>query len=154
MAAEFDSSGFSAVDKFFGGGTDRAATEEKRVTTSNPSSNRGKRRGGVGVSTKSSDSGSKTLSSDLLAKQVLTVGRKRGRDNEVVEDEYDGVDDHGVHDADEGDGGRTSIAPKKPAVSKIAEKSQSSKPSKKRVLKALPRRPKKHFQKALPQSTS
>ncbi len=132
MAAEFDSSGFSAVDKFFGGERDRATIDkETRVTASTPFSNRGKRRGGVGVSIKSIDSGSKPLSSDLLAKKVLTVGRKRGRDD-VVEDEYDVVDDHGVHDADEGDGGRTSIAPKKPAVSKsLNETTQTSKPSKK-----------------------
>ena len=124
MAAEFDSSGFSAVDKFFGGGgTEREET--KKVTTT--AGNRGKRRGGVGASTKSSDT--KTLSSDLLAKQVLTVGRKRSRDDSV-EDEYDGVDDHGVHDADEADGGRTSIAPKK-ASSKTFDKPQTSKPSKK-----------------------
>eukprot|EP00533_Pseudo-nitzschia_delicatissima_P001419 CAMPEP_0116089654 /NCGR_PEP_ID=MMETSP0327-20121206/6537_1 /TAXON_ID=44447 /ORGANISM="Pseudo-nitzschia delicatissima, Strain B596" /LENGTH=312 /DNA_ID=CAMNT_0003580853 /DNA_START=108 /DNA_END=1046 /DNA_ORIENTATION=- len=125
MAAEFDSSGFSAVDKFFGGGgTERE--ESKKVTTA--AGNRGKRRGGVGASTKSSDT--KTLSSDLLAKQVLTVGRKRSRDDHN-EDEYDGVDDHGVHDADEADGGRTSIAPKKTSSKTLGDKPQTSKPSKK-----------------------
>ena len=127
MAAEFDSSAFSAVDKFFGGGTETAATEEKKVSYNAPS--RGKRRGGVGVSTKPSDT--KTLSSDLLAKQVLTVGRKRGRDDSN-EDDYDGdvIDDHGVHDGDEADGGRTSIAQKKKIIAK-ALANKTSKPTKK-----------------------
>ena len=86
MAAEFDSSAFSAVDKFFGGGSEKP-TEEKKVSYSS-SGSRGKRRGGVGASTQSSDKSTKSLSSDLLAKQVLTVGRKRGRDDSN-EDDYE-----------------------------------------------------------------
>ena len=129
MAAEFDSSAFSAVDKFFGGGTE-TAKEEKKVSY-NASGSRGKRRGGVGASSQSSDQ-AKTLSSDLLAKKVLTVGRKRGRDDSNEDDcEGDAFDDHGVHDGDEADGGRTSIAPKKKTVSKTVEEPKVSKPKKK-----------------------
>lgn len=125
MAAEFDNSRFSAVDKFFGSGTEKA-TQEKKIVSSDTAVSRGKRRGGVGASNTSNDQGKKSLSSDLLAKQVLCVGRKRGRDDSN-EDEYegDGVDDHGVHDADEADGGRTSIVEKKPT------KHKSLKPTKK-----------------------
>ncbi len=131
MAAEFDSSAFSAVDKFFGGGTEKAK-EEKKVSYPT-SGSRGKRRGGVGASTQSKDQASKPLSSDLLAKKVLTVGRKRGRDDSN-EDDYEGgaFDDHGVHDGDEADGGRTSIAPKKKAIFKtVTEEPLASKPTKK-----------------------
>lgn len=137
MTAEFDSSGFSAVDKFFGNGTDKAAGHEKLTGTSSTAGSRGKRRGGVGESLKSNEQATKSLSSDILAKKILNVGRKRGRDNSNDDDEYeyegDGVDDHGVHDADEVDGGRTSIVEKPKAIAskKTGGKDKDSKPKKK-----------------------
>jgi hypothetical protein len=89
----------------------------------------------VGESLKGNDSATKSLSSDLLSKKILNVGRKRGRDNSNDDDEYegDGVDDHGVHDADEVDGGRTSIVKKtKPSAwKKAGGKEKDSKPKKK-----------------------
>jgi len=135
MTAEFDSSGFSAVDKFFGNGTENA-TGHKKLTGSFTADIRGKRRGGVGVNDKNNNSGTKQLSSDLLAKQILSVGRKRSRDNsnEDSSGEYegDGADDHGVHDADERDVGRTSIVEMKTTNSKKTNrKDKKIKPKKK-----------------------
>lgn len=103
--------------------------------TSSTAGSRGKRRGGVGENLKSNDLATKSLSSDLLAKQILNVGRKRGRDNSNEDEEHegDGVDDHGVHDADEVDGGRTSIVEKekKIASKKMGGKDKDLKPKKK-----------------------
>jgi hypothetical protein len=123
MTAEFDSSGFSAVAKFFGNdASEETPTGAKRSTASNNASIRGKRRGGVGASTESS---SKQLSSGLLSKKVLTVGRKRNRENDDVDEEaYEGtgLDDHGIDGGDdEVDGGRTSIVKKKTVASKKAD---------------------------------
>lgn len=124
MTAEFDSSGFSAVAKFFGNDASKETTTgAKRSTASNNASSRGKRRGGVGAHTRSS---SKQLPSDLLSKKVLTVGRKRNRENDDVDEgeayEGTGLDDHGIDGGDdEVDGGRTSIVKKKTVTSKKAD---------------------------------
>ena len=129
-AAEFDSSGFSAVDKFFGDDAVNKDDQEKSKT-SFPSSaagnhSRGKRRGGVGATTTGQSS---NRSSDVLGQQVLKVGRKRFRsgdhqgDDENGEDRYDNrhaLDDD-LDDEDGLDTGRTGIVKKSaPKKSKLA----------------------------------
>jgi len=119
MTAEFDSSGFSAVDKFFGNGaegdTEKKLTGSSAIGINSAATGRSKRRGGVGTSSSNNVDSAKQLSSDILAKQVLSVGRKRSRDedNNEFHEARDGVDDHGVEDGDEADGGRTTIVKKK-----------------------------------------
>lgn len=132
MTTEFDSSGFSALDKFFGEGTGKA-TEQRKFTESSTSSGRGKRRGGVGVDTAESKSVTKKISSDLLAKQLLIVDRKRLRENSCGEYEGGDVDDGGIHDADEADGGRTSILQVKTTASKSIDRKVKNIKSKKNL---------------------
>ncbi|MGK3738247.1 MAG: hypothetical protein ACI8RD_004934 [Bacillariaceae sp.] len=124
MAAEFDISGFSAVDKFFGNdGTENKSTE--RISSSSATKEQGhvvgskgkRRRGGVGTSNDGGDDSKKLLSSDMLSKKILNVGRKRrSREDDVDDDDEDYIDggDHGVNDDDEEmiDGGRTNIVEK------------------------------------------
>jgi len=128
MTAEFDNSGFSAVDKFFGN-EKGDETENKSISLLSSSSatkgpgvvNIGKRRrGGTGRSNDSDSS--KLLSSNILSKQILNVGRKRSREENVDDD---GGNDHGVDvDYEEIDGGRTNIVGKS---SLKEEKSKSPK---------------------------
>ena len=128
MAAEFDVSGFSAVDKFFG----NDETKNKSTISSSSATKEGhvvgskgkRRRGGVGTSTDVDDDSRKLLSSDALSKKILNVGRKRrSREDNVDDDEEDEdyIDggDHGVNDDDDEmiDGGRTNIV-EKSALSK------------------------------------
>ena len=123
MAAEFDVSGFSAVDKFFG----NDETKNKSTISSSSATKEGhvvgskgkRRRGGVGTSTDVDDASKKLLSSDALSKKILNVGRKRrSREDNVDDDEEDEdyIDggDHGVNDDDDEmiDGGRTNIVEK------------------------------------------
>jgi len=123
MAAEFDVSGFSAVDKFFG----NDETKNKSTISSSSATKEGhvvgskgkRRRGGVGTSTDVDDDSKKLLSSDALSKKILNVGRKRrSREDNVDDDEEDEnyIDggDHGVNDDDDEmiDGGRTNIVEK------------------------------------------
>jgi len=134
MTAEFDSSGFSAIDKFFGANTEKAV-DQKSSNGLPTAGSRGKRRGGVGVRSDGKDSHTKTLSSDLLAKQVLRVGKKRHNDNSNDDADEgfdaDSIDDHGIHDTD-ADGGRTSITKSKAAISKGSSgKDKESKAKKK-----------------------
>eukprot|EP00537_Pseudo-nitzschia_pungens_P005941 CAMPEP_0172359420 /NCGR_PEP_ID=MMETSP1060-20121228/3627_1 /TAXON_ID=37318 /ORGANISM="Pseudo-nitzschia pungens, Strain cf. cingulata" /LENGTH=406 /DNA_ID=CAMNT_0013081063 /DNA_START=124 /DNA_END=1344 /DNA_ORIENTATION=+ len=131
MTAEFKSSGFSAVDKFFGGSDDNDNDNDKpdvedttkgnTATRSNlaVAAGKGRRRGGVGAalelerSTSHHQSTRGSFSSEGLAKQVLAVGRKRSRYTNDNDDDYGGdeaYNDHGIDDDNEGGGGRTAIA--------------------------------------------
>lgn len=135
MASEFDSSGFSAVNKYFGNETEKAAGH-KKLTASSTADSRGKRRGGVGINNTRNDTAADNIASGLLAKQILSVGRKRSRKNstEDASEEYEsgGFDDHGVHDVDEADGGRTSIVEIKVIASKLRDsEDKTEKPKKK-----------------------
>ena len=113
MAAEFDSSKFSAIENFFGNETKQSSVK-KLTRSSTADSNVGRRVGvGIGGNNKNRNTYANYQSPNLSARQVLSVGRKRSRDNfdEVTSKEYDsnGFDIHGSHDADEMFGGRTSL---------------------------------------------
>jgi hypothetical protein len=115
--SEFDTAGFSAIDRFFGGDDDdaknsnnkSAAASSTKLGSQHP---KGKRRG---VGSAAAPAANETQSD--WTKKVLKVGRKkRGR----IEDDDDGSDDDAekkAHDSndEEEETGRTGIAPKEAA---------------------------------------
>jgi hypothetical protein len=97
--AEFDNTGFSAVNDFFG-----ENTQEKKSSVAPQQAQQPKtKRRGVG-----STLAPKTQNQDLISKRVLKVGTKRNRDNDDEEEDVTAKED----DDDEEDAGRTAITPK------------------------------------------
>jgi hypothetical protein len=124
--AEFDTSGFKAVDKFFSGSGGDDHDDDDVVVKGNKSSMnsiQGKRRGGVGAIKQSS-----SQSNTNLTNQVLKVGKKRNRDNQQGDVDDDDDDGEGDNDSTEDDDdlniGRTAIA-KGSSQKKIANESDS-----------------------------
>lgn len=105
--AEFDTTGFAAVNDFFG---EVVSDGPKRTGEVGRNVMRGKKRGGVGAGIVSST----TRSSSVLNDTVLKVGRKRrGRDDD---DDDDGEDERDINSDDDDDDdlvqGRTAIVDK------------------------------------------
>ena len=108
--AEFDTSGFKAVDKFFNtGGNDDHHHDDDGVkgNKSSVTSIQGKRRGGVGAIKQSSSQANTNLTN-----QVLKVGKKRIRNNQgnVDDDDEEEGDNDSIEDDDGLNIGRTAIA--------------------------------------------
>jgi hypothetical protein len=123
--AEFDNTGFSAVNDFFG-----ESTQEKNssVTSQQAQQPKTKRRG-VG-----STLAPKTQNQDLISKRVLKVGSKRNRDNDDEEEDVTAKED----DDDEEDAGRTAITPKeRPMNANTPKKEQVKVANKEGGLKKL-----------------
>ena len=102
--AEFDNTGFSAVNDFFG---DNTQEKNSSVAPQQGQQPKTKRRG-VG-----STLAPKTPNQDLISKRVLKVGTKRNRENDDEEEDVTAKDDD---DDDEEDAGRTAITPKERPV--------------------------------------
>ena len=123
--AEFDSAGFAAVDKFFGGVSDGDADAPRNKPSS--LSAKGKKRGGVGATISK-----KQVDATKLAENVLKVGRKRSRDGAYDDSDHEF---HDVDDNDDLDVGRTAIAKdsKKKVKSGVDAQLGSQKKSKKKL---------------------
>ena len=104
--AEFDNTGFSAVNDFFG-----ENTQEKNSSVAPQQAQQLKtKRRGVG-----STVAPKTQDQDLISKRVLKVGSKRNRDNDDEEEDVTAKEEDDDDDDDE-DAGRTAITPKERPV--------------------------------------
>jgi len=134
MTAEFDSSRFTVVDKFFGNETEPTKIHKKSTGSSTADSKVGRRVGvGISANNKNVNETVNRQSHNDLARQVLSVGRKRFRDNSAEdtskEFDGDGFDIHGSHDADEMVDGRTSL--KTNHKKEIEDRIKNTKPKKK-----------------------
>ena len=110
MTAEFDSSRFTAVDRFFG---NAERPTDKKLTESSTEDIKGRRREGVGANAKNYNGALNRQKQSLLTREVLRVGMKRYRDSptDVPTRECDGddFDIHDSHGANEMNDGRTSL---------------------------------------------
>jgi len=124
--SEFDTSGFSAIDRFFGGNEHN--NQDKTTVPAPVSHPKGERRG-VGSS---AHVPSKVSQNDITQK-LLKVGRKRGRVDEDDDEEENGrTANNDGDDDEEEEAGRTAIATKvKPKLDSLSEITSATKSKKK-----------------------
>ena len=130
--AEFDTSGFSAIDDFFGKDSAPNDSEPPSSQVSSKSLKGKVRRQGVGSSKSRADT-------DILAKRILTVGKKRRRGD--IDDEDVGSDAGKDDVDDEEDVGRTGITPQEKSLQQdsvppkeVAPKKKLGKKERKRLM--------------------